>query len=171
MKITVLNGSPRLIGNTARLVSKFKAGAESVGHSVEVVNVATMKISGCMGCLYCQNIAPGECAIKDDMQKVVESLKEAEVVVFASPVYYWSITGQLQSTLTRFYATTKPPKAKKYVVMLTSHSPDVYNAIKSQFNDVVDYLGGESVEFVTAYGDERTSEEKLQEVYDFGRRV
>ena len=76
MKIVVLQGSPRPAGNTARLVSKFKEGAESEGHEVEVLNVGTMKISGCIGCDYCQGAGAGECAIKDDMQKVY-AYKEA----------------------------------------------------------------------------------------------
>lgn len=170
MKITVLQGSARLGGNTARLVAKFKEGAESAGHTVEVVNVGIMKINGCIGCEYCHTKGNGECVQKDDMQKVYPALADCDLLVIASPVYYWSFTGQIQSTITRFYAPEKP-KATKYAMIITSHSPNVYDAITSQFKDVVDYFGAESVGIITANGDERTSAEKLKEVFDFGANL
>lgn len=171
MKIVVLQGSPRVNGNTARLVSKFKEGAESAGHEVDVVNVGSMKISGCTGCEYCHGAGNGECAIKDDMQKVYASLADAEMVVFASAVYYWSMTAQLQATLTRFYSIEHPAKATKYAVIVTSASPGVYDAIKSQFADVIDYFGAENVGMLTAFGSERTSESKLAEAFEFGKNI
>ena len=171
MKITVLNGSPRTNGNTIALVDSFKKGAESVGHNVTVFNVATMKINGCTGCEYCQDKEYGQCAFKDDMSKIYDNLKDTEMVVFASPVYYWGFTGQLQSTLSRFYAIDRPPKAEKYGLILSSHSPNVYDAILSQYKDVVAYLGGKETGIITAYGPQNKSPEKLTEAYNFGKNL
>lgn len=168
MKIVVLNGSPRVNGTTSGMVKSFVKGAQSAGHSVEVVQVGTMKISGCTACEYCHGKGDGECAIKDDMQKVYEVIADAEMIVFASPVYYWSFSGQMQSTITRFYALGRPAKTNKYAMILSSASPNVYNALKSQFNDIVSYFGATNVGIVTAFGGERTSEEKHAEIEKFG---
>ena len=171
MKITVLNGSPRVNGHTAALVEHFKKGAEDSGHEVEVLQVGTMKINGCIGCEYCHNTGNGECVIKDDMQKVYSALKDTDIVVFASPVYYWGFTGQFQSTLSRFYAIGKPQKAKKYALLLTSYSPDVYDSITSQYKDIVAYFRAKDAGIITAYGEERTPTAKFTEAYNFGKNM
>lgn len=171
MKIVVLNGSPRINGNTSFLVENFKKGAESVNHIVEVLQVGTMKINGCMACEYCYEKGNGECVIKDDMQKVYNSVKDADMVVFASPVYYWSFSGQLQSTISRFYSIGKPQKAKKYAMLLSSGSPDVYDALICQFRDIVDYFEAENLGILTAYGNQNKSNEKLKEAYIFGKNL
>lgn len=171
MKITVLNGSPRINGNTMAMVQSFKQGAESNGHEVEVVTVGTMKINGCIACEYCHSKGNGECIQKDDMQKVYDAVKDADVIVIASPVYYWSFSGQMQSTITRFYAMGKPSKAKKYAMILSSGSNGVYNALVSQFNDIVDYFGATNVGILTAYGNQNKSQAKLGEAYSLGKSL
>ena len=171
MKITILNGSPRINGNTSTLIKSFMQGAKDAGHDVEVIQVGTMKINGCIACEYCHTNGNGECAIKDDMQKVYKSLADAEMVIFASPVYYWSFTGQMQSTISRIYAIEKPQHAQKYGMILTSSSDEVYNALISQYHDVIDYFGAVDMGIITAYGSQRNSESKLKESYAFGNRL
>lgn len=171
MKITILNGSPRPNGNTASLCESFKNGAESAGHEVEIVSVATMNIKGCTACEYCHTKGNGECSIKDDMQKVYPALENADMVVIASPVYYWSFSGQMQSTITRLYAISKPPKAKTYAMLLSSGSPGVYDAIVSQYHDIVSYFGAKDAGIITAYGGQNKSASKLQEVFDFAKNL
>ena len=171
MKILVLQGSARLAGNTARVVKHFENGATSAGHEVQVFNVATMKIAGCTGCECCNEKSDGVCVIADDMKKVYKALEDAEVIVFASPVYYWGFTGALQSTISRFYSIDRPPKAKKYAMILTSHSPNVYEPLVLQFGKIVNYLEGENAGVLTAFGDERTSQSKFDEAFDFGINI
>lgn len=171
MNILVLNGSPRANGHTATLVKYFKKGAEESGHKVKVLQVGTMNIRGCIGCEYCHNTGNGECVIKDDMQKVYSELEDAEIIVFASPVYYWGFTGQFQSTLSRFYSIERPPKAKKYALLLTSYSPDVYDSIISQYKNTVAYFGATDAGIVTAYGEERTPDSKFTEAYHLGKNL
>ena len=170
MKILVLNGSPRPNRNTSTLIQKFREGAEDAGHQVKTLQVGTMKIKGCIGCEYCKGNGNGECAFKDDMQKVYSSLEKADMIVFASPVYYWSLTSQLQATISRFYAI-ETPKAKKYGLILTSSSDAVYNSIVSQYNSILDYFEAVDMGILTAYGSERNSEEKFHEAYEFGKRL
>ena len=78
------------------MVNAFKKGAESAGHIVDVVDVCKKKIGGCLACEYCHSKGHGECIQKDDMQEVYNLLKEAEMLVIASPIYYHGISGQLK---------------------------------------------------------------------------
>ena len=102
MKIVVLNGSPRKGGNTEIMTQAFTKGAEKKGHEVVNLPVGTMKIRGCMACEYCFS-HNGECAQKDDMTQVYAELKDADMVVFASPIYWFDITAQLKAVIDRLY--------------------------------------------------------------------
>lgn len=119
MKILVLNGSPRPSGNTSKMVAAFKEGAESSGHEVNVVDVCKKNIKGCLGCEYCHSKGNGKCVQKDDMQEVYSLLKDAEMLVIASPIYYHGISGQLKCAIDRFYSAAypmKPAKLKKAAI-------------------------------------------------------
>ena len=74
MKITVLNGSPRQNGNTARMINIFRNAAEVSGHDVKVFDVCRMDIHGCLACEYCHGKGQGECVQKDDMQQIYADL-------------------------------------------------------------------------------------------------
>lgn len=101
MNILILNGSPRRNGKTNRLVESFKKGTEINNHIVEF-NLYDMDINGCRGCDACRK---GDlCIQKDDMGMVYETFIQSDVVVFASPVYFWTITGTLKSVVDRLYA-------------------------------------------------------------------
>lgn len=103
MKIVVLSGSPRKGANTDTMVEAFAETAREAGHTVEVVRVASKKIAGCLGCQYCF-AHEGTCVQKDDMADVIESLKGADMVVFASPIYWFDITAQEKAAIDRLYA-------------------------------------------------------------------
>ena len=102
-KIVILNGSPRKNGKTAALIKAFVSGAESAGNEVKELYLQSMKIGGCMACEACSKNG-GKCIQKDDMAKVNEAVEWAEVIVFASPMYWGTITGQLKTTVDRLYA-------------------------------------------------------------------
>ena len=108
MRILVLNGSPRPKGNTKGMVEAFREGAVSVGHHVDVVDVCRLKINGCLACEYCHTKGHGACVQKDGMQQIYDLLKEAEMLVLASPIYYHGITGQLKCVIDRFYSAAYP---------------------------------------------------------------
>lgn len=93
-QIIILNGAARKNGNTAALIGAFTDGAESVGNTVREFYLADMNIRGCMGCGNCgkakkETAAP--CAQSDDMREIYKEFEKADVVVFASPVYFWTI--------------------------------------------------------------------------------
>ena len=142
MKVLILNGSPRAKSNSAAFAAAFKDGAESAGHEAEVLNIAKLKIAGCLGCEYCHKVGAGQCVQKDDMQEIYPRLAEADLVVLCSPIYYWSFSGQMQSLITRFYAPGKPA-AKKYAMILSSGSPGVYEAPISQYKSILSYFGAD----------------------------
>lgn len=167
MKILVLNGSPRKNGNTSALVAAFKEGAESKQHVVEVVGVGNMKINGCLACEFCHGKGEGKCIQQDDMQSLYPKLAEADLVVFASPVHYWSFSGQLQSAITRFYAPGAPA-AKKYAMILSSGSEGVYDALIAQYKAMVEYFGAEDCGISVFNGDNQKSEANLSQMRSFG---
>ena len=106
-KIVILNGSPRKNGNTAALIEAFTQGAESAGHQVTAFFLDGMEIHGCKGC-FCGGKDPASpCVQKDDMDKIYPAYREADVVVLASPLYYWGISGQLKCAFDRLFAVAE----------------------------------------------------------------
>ena len=123
MKILVLNGSPRPNGNTAGMVKTFQHAAEEHGHQVKVFTVCKMDIKGCLACEYCHGKGHGQCVQKDDMQQIYAALRDADVIVFASPVYFWDITGTMKTAIDRLYAPLMNKAAgdpKGTVLLMTS---------------------------------------------------
>ena len=98
-KIVILNGSPRRNGNTSSLVKSFTEGAESAGHTVTEFFLQDMNIRGCRGCFGGHSSQDSPCVQKDDMDKIYPAVKESDVVVLASPLYYWNMSGQLRLSL------------------------------------------------------------------------
>lgn len=172
MKILVLNGSPRLKGNTAALVDAFVEGAKENGHDITVVPVCQKKIAGCLACEYCHTKGEGRCIQQDDMQEIYPVLSEAEMIVLASPVYYHGFTGQLQCAINRIYALDKPANLKKAALILSSGSDQVYDgAIYEYQNSFLDYLKLEDMGIYTAFDKQNKSEEKLAELKQFGKSL
>lgn len=173
MKILVLNGSPRVRGNTVAMIDAFKRGAEEKGHTVSVINVCQKKISGCLACEYCYKKDSGherQCIQQDDMQEVYPILDEAEMIVLASPVYYHSFSGQLQCAVNRTYALDKPRNLKKVALIFSSGSDHVYGgAIYEYQNSFLLYLKLEDMGIYTAFDKQNQSQEKLEGLYQFGK--
>ena len=103
-KIVVLNGSPRKTGNTAALVREFTRGAEEAGHTVTEFFLDGMDIHGCKGCFGGHSSRECPCVQKDDMGRIYPAVKNCDVVVLASPLYYWNLSGQLRTAVDRLFA-------------------------------------------------------------------
>lgn len=106
-KILILNGSPRPKGNTAVLIDAFVNGAESAGHAVTRFDLQRMDIHPCLGCFGGGKDSGSPCVQKDAMNEIYPVYREADIVVFASPMYYWSVTAQLKTALDRLFAVTE----------------------------------------------------------------
>ncbi|MGI5958403.1 MAG: flavodoxin family protein [Massiliimalia sp.] len=172
MRIVVLNGSPRRNGNTMHLINGFKAGAQDAGHTVSVEHVAFMNIRGCMGCEYCRTKEKGICVQKDDMQKLYEQILSADMLVFASPIYYFTLSAQLQSVIHRTYAIDIPKNIKKTALIMSSGSSFVYGpAISQYYQSIVEYWKVENAGIFTANGEANQTKEKWDELYRFGKSL
>ena len=165
MKIAILNGSPRK-ENTYALCEAFAEGAKEAGHEVEILHVGKMKIGGCLGYEYCHTKGNGACVQKDDFEQVLEAYKTADMVVFASSVYYFDVTAQLSAAIQRVYCIGKPV-AKQAALLLSSMSPNVYDGAIATYKSILGFTGIEDKGVYTAFGDENKSEAKLAEVKAF----
>ena len=90
-KVLILSGSPRKGGNSDILCDEFLRGAQDAGHKAEKIRVAEKKVAPCSGCYYCSTHG-GACVHKDDMADILQKMIDADVIVLASPVYFYSIT-------------------------------------------------------------------------------
>ena len=168
MKIAILNGSPQE-GNTAAMVSAFKEGAEAAGHEVEVLHVGKMNIAGCKGCMYCKGKGEGKCIQKDDMDKVMPAYLDSDMIVYASPIYYFGMTAQMTAAMQRVFCIGKPAKAVKAALLLSSGSPNVYDGAMATYKGICAYTGIENTGIITAAGEENRSEAKLGEIRAFAK--
>ena len=103
-KIVILNGSPRKNGNTSALVEAFVRGAESMGNEVTEFFLDRMEIHGCKGCFGGHSSQACPCEQKDDMDKIYPEVRESEVIVLATPLYYWNMSGQIRTAIDRLFA-------------------------------------------------------------------
>ena len=106
-KIIILNGSPRKSGNTSALTAAFAKGAAEAGNTVTEFFLNGMNIHGCLGCFGGGKNPESPCVQKDDMEKIYPVYKEADIVVLATPLYYWTISGQLKCAFDRLFAVAE----------------------------------------------------------------
>ena len=101
-KVLILSGSPRKGGNSDYLCDKFAQGARDAGHVVEKIFVSEKNIGYCRACYACRN--SHKCIINDDMAQILDKMIHADVLVLASPVYFYSINAQIKTVLDRTLA-------------------------------------------------------------------
>ena len=102
--IVILNGSPRRNGNTSALVKEFTKGAESAGNTVTEFFLDRMNIHGCKGCFGGHSSKQCPCVQRDDMASIYPAVRDCDVIVLASPLYYWNMSGQLRTAVDRLFA-------------------------------------------------------------------
>ena len=164
MNILILQASPRAKGNTAWMAEEYKNAAEAAGHNVTLVNVSKKKIAGCLACEYCHNKGNGECIQKDDMQELYPLMAEAEVLVLAAPIYYFTLNAQIQAPIQRMYCVNAPAKVRKMALLVSSYSPGVYDGAKAEYRDICNYWKVEDPGVVTAKIDEQKTEETKSKI-------
>lgn len=104
MKAISINGGPRKNWNTDTLLQKALAGAQSVGAQTEAIHLYDLNFKGCISCFACKrknSKFKGHCAVKDDLSKVLEKIREADVLLLGSPIYFGNVTGLMRSFLER----------------------------------------------------------------------
>ncbi len=97
--VLIINSTYRKSGNSEALAAQFAKGAEEAGHSVKIINLRDIQLKFCVGCLCCQKT--GKCIQSDGVNELLPVVQNADVIVFATPVYYYSMCGQLKTFLDR----------------------------------------------------------------------
>ena len=121
-KVLVISTSIRGNSNSEKLAEAFADGAKAAGNEVELVSLKDKTIAFCKGCLACQQT--GHCVIKDDANAITDKMLEADVVVWATPIYYYEMSGQMKTMIDR--ANSLFPKDYKFrdVYLLTAAAED-----------------------------------------------
>ncbi len=141
-KVLVLSGSPRKGGNSDLLCDQFVKGAKEAGHAVEKIRICEKKIAPCLGCYYCQT-HQDQCALKDDMPAIVDKIMAADVVVLATPVYFYSINAQLKAVIDRCVRSWERIANKEFYYIMTAaedakHTMDTTLACLRGFADCLE---------------------------------
>lgn len=134
MKIVSLLGSPRQRSNSSIIAERFCTTAKEFGAQVRTFVLNDLNFRGCQGCYACKTKLD-RCALEDDMTEVLEAVRETDILVLASPVYYWDVSAQMKGFLDRTFSflvpdfITSPKKSrlepgKKLVFILAQNNPD-----------------------------------------------
>lgn len=177
-KVLVLMSSARKGANTDLMADEFIRGAQEAGHEVEKIMVARLNIKGCIGCRMCR--AKGNrCVQKDDMTDLYDKLLAADVIAFASPVYFYNVNAQMKLLMDRTFAIEPDWKDKKAYLITTGAAPieSYYENIKMSFRNYIScfpnmteggiILGGGTME----KQDIKQHTTALQQCYEQGKMV
>lgn len=134
-KVLVISTSPRKDGNSEILAEEFAKGAKDAGNDVEFVTLRDKEIHFCKGCLACQKI--GHCVMKDDANAITEKIGKAEVVAWATPIYYYEMSGQMKTMIDRASALFAKDYACRDIYLLTAAAEE-----ESAIDGAVTGIGG-----------------------------
>ena len=143
MKIVIVNGSPRK-GNTVTAINAFASGASA--HEIEIIDADKLNISGCKGCGACQ--CHKGCIATDDTNPTIDKIASADMIVFATPVYWWGVTAQMKLVIDKCYCRGAQLKGKKTGLISiggADTSSIQYELIRKQFECMAEYLNWETV--------------------------
>lgn len=141
-KVLILSGSPRKSGNSDVLCDEFARGATESGHEVEKIRVAEKNVAPCSACYCCKN--GGECVHKDDMAEILQKMIDADVLVLASPVYFYSIDAQLKAVIDRTVARWLEVQNKEfyYIVTMADEEAESADTTLACFRGYADCVNG-----------------------------
>lgn len=188
--ILVIQGGGRPKGNTAQLIGSFTKGAEDAGHSVEVISLMKNEVKGCLGCNACRYGKP--CVQKDAFNEMAPKIKSADCIVFASPLYFWTVSARIKAFVERFYCIAQedpnPPMGRyerypvKDCTLLMTAADNFFwtfeQAVSYYQFALVDYIGFKDRGMLLAGGCGDTNgkpgiqkTEHLERAYAFGKRI
>ena len=154
MKVVVLQGSPNTDGSTALLAGEFARGAREAGHEVEVAHVAALDIAPCTGCVACGYEGP--CAQSDDMDALRKKIIGADMLVLATPLYYYGMTAQLKTVIDRFCSSNSSITRRRLRTALLTvawNADDwTFEALSAHYHTLVRYLHWQDCGMVLGYG-------------------
>lgn len=160
-RIAVIIGSPRHGGNTEKLARAFIRGAERAGNAVDVIFVADYRIGGCIGCNVCYSAPRHLCALDDDMRELYGRLASADIIVIATPIYFYGVSAQLKALIDRLHNPVRGNFAVKKLALLAVCADtidSVFDSVTAMYSSVLKYFsledgGSVKVRGVSAKGD------------------
>ncbi|MHB1152544.1 MAG: flavodoxin family protein [Eubacteriales bacterium] len=175
MNILVIAGSARKNGNSERLADSFIEGAEESGNTVKKITMHNKKIGPCLDCKYCFR-NDGKCIQRDDMEAVYIELAKADMVVIATPVYFYSFPAQLKCLFDRLYSPVRNSFCIKCAGLLTvcaDSGLEVFEPMIAMYNAILKYFNIEdkgiiTVDCVSDRGD-IAGNNGLNDAVNFGR--
>ncbi len=186
-KILVLSGSPKKDGNTAQLVEWFSDGARAQGSQVEVIRTAglTYASNGCTSCRACQSIKPFECVVDDDAKPILARMPAYDVIVIATPLYFFSASAQIKLIVDRMFSLYKwdnttgtmstPLKGKMLAVIASAYEDKGLDALEKPFALTAEYTGMRFASLLVPHagvsGDIRDKAGIREKAVAFGREV
>lgn len=143
-RILVITGSPRKNGNSDILAEAFIEGALQAGHIVDRFDGGRKKIRGCIACDKCFTRGTA-CAVKDDFNEVAPLIAQADVVVFSSPLYYFSFTAQIKAVIDKLYSFNSSPEpidTKESILLACGETTDLsdFDGMTKTYEKTIDYL-------------------------------
>ena len=189
-KILVIQGGGRPNGNTDQLVKAFTKGVVDAGHEVEIISLIKNEVKGCLGCNACRYGKP--CVQKDGFNEMVPKIKAADMLVFASPLYFWTISSRIKAFIERFYCIAEedndPPLGRyerypeKDCVLLMTAADNFFwtfeQAVSYYKFTLVKYIGFRDKGMLLAGGCGDTNgkpqidkTEHLTAAYQFGKKI
>ncbi|HCC00836.1 MAG TPA: flavodoxin family protein [Ruminococcaceae bacterium] len=175
MNILVISGSPRKNGNTEIMANVFSEAAEKNGNTVSRVNLSGTKVGFCTDCEYCLT-HQGVCVKKDGMDEIYEKMEKAELLVFASPIYYFGMSAQMAAVFDRLYAHLNIGyHPTGCMLLLDSGDPHVYAGAIAQYKGTADFIGWKDQGIVTVAGMKEKGDMKnspdLEKVRELARSI
>lgn len=179
-KIVILNGSPRRKGNTSALVREFTRGAESAGNTVTEFFLDSMDIHGCKGCFGGHSNRACPCTQNDDMNQIYPEVKDCDVIVLASPLYYWNMSGQIRTAMDRLFALEEGDgnflrghgRASALLMAAEGHG---FEDVVLYYEHLMEHLQWKNLGHVLAGGNGEVGDiqgkPELQEAYELGRSI
>lgn len=189
-KIIVVVGGGRPNGNTSQLVDAFIDGAIEVGHDIEKISLNKIVVNGCIGCNACRYGKP--CIQNDGFNDLIPKIKAADLIVFASPLLFWTISSKLKAFIERFYCIAEEDKNPQYgryekyplkdaALLMTSADNFFWTyeqAVSYYKFTIIHYIGCTDKGMLLAGGCGDTNGKPqidktnyLKEAYEFGKKV
>ena len=179
-KIVILNGSPRKNGNTSALVKSFTAGAEEAGHTVTEFFLDHMHIHGCKGCFGGDSGREYPCVQRDDMAQIYPAVKGCDVIVLATPLYYWNMSGQLRTAVDRLFALEEGDEnllrghGRSSALLMAAEGHD-FEDVLTYYRHLMEHLRWKDLGHVLAGGNGEVGDingkPELQRAYELGKSI
>lgn len=176
-KVVVVSTSLRTNSNSELLAKSFVEGAKEAGNEVEYISLKNKDIRFCIGCLACQKT--GHCVIKDDVADIMNSVLEADVVVWATPIYYYEMSGQMKTLIDRLNPMySKDYKFRDIYLLATAaeEGDEVFEKVITGLNGWIDCFEKASIQGTVLCGGVSdggaiSDNSKLKEAYNMGSHV